>query len=226
MAKMKKKPAPLKKPAAKPKSPAKVVTQKVPAKPKPRPAPEAERRHEGHDCPRGACCLWRLGLFGAGEIQFKLDRPYPCPIGNTASGSGFLAGKLRGSGPPCDEPHGLIPEDSRINAAIHPIRRDDDLAYLCGTFTITDPNQKPIFEGNIDLMHRINTHHPPFGPDPCDRRDHLQGWLSGRGAENSRARGYLLRAMLVARTDPLDGGVRGYALGALNINGVIIKCKE
>ena len=72
----------------------------------------------------------------------------------------------------------------------------------------------------------MNTHHEPFGKDPCDRKDHLQGWLLGKGAPDTKAQGYLLRAMLVARTDPLNGGTAGYAIGRANIDDVILRCEE
>jgi hypothetical protein len=175
------------------------------------------------DLPSGHCCLWRLSLTGTGKIEFKLDKPYSCPTGDTARGSGFVEIKLDHTGLPCNEQK-LIPSGSHLNAAIHPVRRKDDLNYLYGTFVISDPNQKALFKGDIELMHRVDLFHKPFGSDPCDRRDHLQGWLVGAG--ENQAKGFLLRAALVARTDPLDQGQKGYAIGATNVDGVVIQCKE
>lgn len=186
--------------------------------------PKKEAAPARADCPRGDCCLWRLGLETKGRLEHKLGKPHECPAGETAFGTGALVlDPLKSDGPPCDDKHGLIPDGSKLNAAIHTTRRKDDVAHICGTFTITYQD-RPIFAGDIDLMHRVNTHHEPFGPDPCDRRDHLQGWLVGKGADDSKAKGHLLRAMLVARTDPLNGGANGYAIGRAYIDGVILRC--
>jgi hypothetical protein len=178
------------------------------------------------DCPRGECCLWRLALVGSGRLEHRLEKPHNFPTGETAQGSGFFELKpLKSAGLPCDEKHMLIPEGSQLNAAIHSIHRKDDLTHVCGTFNISLQG-KSIFEGEIELLHRVNTHYRPFGTDPCDAKQHLQGWLTGKGTDNSRAKGYLLRAMLVARTDPLQGGAKGYAVGDAHLNGVIIHCKQ
>ena len=178
------------------------------------------------DCPRGDCCMWRLGLETKGRLEHKLGRPHECPAGETAFGTGFLElDPLKSDGPPCDEKHGLIPDGSKLNAAIHTVHRKDDLAHICGTFIISYQD-KPIFTGDIDLMHRVNTHHDPFGKDPCDRKDHLQGWLLGKGAAREQGPG-LLAAGDAGRADrPADGGVAGYAIGRANIDGVILKCEE
>ena len=188
--------------------------------------PKREPAADRDDCPRGDCCLWRVGMETKGRLEHKLGKPHECPAGQTAFGTGFLElDPLKSDGPPCDEKHGLIPDGSKLNAAIHTVHRKDDLAHICGTFTISYQD-RPIFTGDIDLMHRVNTHHDPFGKDPCDRKDHLQGWLLGKGAAESKAQGYLLRAMLVARTDPRDGGVAGYAIGRANLDGVILRCEQ
>src|SRR5262245_19876992 len=92
------------------------------AKPKAGPKPATAAR-ERDDCPRGECCLWRLGLLGEGRIQHELGPPYPCQMGDTQFGTGYLELKVRTG--PCDEPHGLIPDGSKINAAIHTLRRED-----------------------------------------------------------------------------------------------------
>ena len=34
-----------------------------------------------------------------------------------------------------------------------------------------------------------------------------------------------VRAMLVARTTPLEGGAKGYTLSTTHVNGVIIRCE-
>ncbi len=187
---------------------------------------KTQAARERADCPQGECCLWRLGLLASGKLEHKLGMPHPCPTGETSQGSGFLELKpLKSAGPPCDEMHMLIPDGSQLNAAIHTVRRKDDLAHVCGTFKISFQD-KTIFEGEIELFHRINTHSAPFGPDPCDRRDHLQGWLQGKGTDTGAARDFLLCAMLVARTDPLNGGLDGYALGTTHLNGVIMRCRQ
>jgi hypothetical protein len=186
------------------------------------PAPPAVRT----ECPHGECCLWRLGLVTGGKLEHKLEKPHDCPTGEIAQGAGTLELKpLKSAGLPCDEKHMLIPDGSQLSAKIHTIHRKDDLAHICGTFTITF-EEKVIFEGDIELMHRVNTHWGLFGTDPCDRKEHLQGWLRGKGADTGRAKGYLVRAMLVARTDPRDGGAAGYAIGETHVNGVIIRCKQ
>jgi hypothetical protein len=178
------------------------------------------------DCPRGDCCLWRLGLEAAGKLEYKLGRPHECPTGETASGSGTLDLELKSAGPPCDESAQLIPKGSRLKATgLHVVRRKDDVAHVCGAFTIVD-GDKVVWSGEIELMHRVNTHHDPFGPDPCDRKDHLQGWLRGTRATEGVANGHLLRAMLVARTRPLEGDALGKAVGPAHIDGLILKCEQ
>jgi hypothetical protein len=178
------------------------------------------------ECPIGEeCCLWRVGLITGGKLDHKLENAHNCDTGETAQGAGSLELKpLNSSGGACDEQK-LIPNGSQLTAATHSIHRKDDLAHICGTFKITF-EEKAIFEGDIELFHRVNTHWRPFGPDPCDRKDHMQGWLRGKGAETGRAKGHLLRAMLVARTDPRDHGAAGYAIGETHIDGVIIRCKQ
>jgi len=174
------------------------------------------------DLPPGHCCLWRLSLTGP-EDRIQAGQAVQLSDGRHRAGSGFVEIKLEHAGLPCNEQK-LIPSGSHLNAAIHPVRRKDDLNYLYGTFVISDPNQKALFKGDIELMHRVDSFHKPFGSDPCDRRDHCRVWLVGAGEirrkDSCRAprwwRGQI----------PWTRGKKGYAIGATNVDGVVIQCKE
>lgn len=188
---------------------------------------EHDTAHVESSCPEGKCCLVRVGLRTHGEIKYEMHDSYECKIGMGASrGSGFMKlDPLKHTDRTCDESPVFIPEGAHLNAAIHPIRRDDDLNYLCGTFTIT-VGERPLFEGEIELIHRLNTHTDPFGAGPCDPADQLQGWLTGKGAADGPTQGLQLRTMIVAKTEPIEGGKSGYRIQLAHLNGVILECRQ
>jgi hypothetical protein len=175
--------------------------------------------------PEGKCCLWRLQKPGEGRLVHQLGDPYECKSGKTARGpvTRFQV-KLHLGNRTCDERPDLIPDGSRLVAKGNVIRRQDDLAHILGKFEIIRGQGPVVFVGYFEATQRLSVCHAPFGTDHCDPRDRLQGWLVGQG--EGPAKGFTLRALLTARTDPLDGGTNGYALGEASLDGVLVECHE
>jgi len=180
--------------------------------------------------PDGKCCLWRLSKVGKGQLDQRLGAAYPCKLGETARGAvRRLEVKLGTGDAHCEELPRLIPVGSWLVATdnvVHVIRRKDDLAHFSGSFRILSPDRRmTLFRGYLEAIQRISTHHNrPFGGDKCDPKDRLQGWLVGTG--DGAAKGFTLRALLIARTEPLSGGEKGYALPEVGLDGVLIECPE
>jgi hypothetical protein len=175
--------------------------------------------------PEGQCCLWRVQKLGEGRLVHRLGNPYECKNQPTARGplEEFRL-KLRTGGPPCDEQPPIIPDGSELVAKGNSIRRQDDFAHIIGRFTITAPQGSPLFAGYIEAIHRLSVCHKPFGNEPCDPRDRMQGWLVG--ASEGGATGRTLRAVLTVHTNPLMGGVNGYTLREASLDGVIVECHQ
>lgn len=182
--------------------------------------PVVTRRNE-HDCPQGGACLTRLGLTGKGEIKHELTVSAQCEM-PTAFGSGSMQLTLKPLDRPCHELGDELGPESLLAAAIHTQRREDDLAFLCGTFTLASSFGLILFEGSIDLMHRVNTHVQPFGNHQCNAENMLQGWLTGGRPGQAESGFPLLRAMIVARTQPVDSGKSGWRLELAHLNGVVL----
>jgi len=181
----------------------------------------------------GKCCLWRLGLTARGEISHNLGDVYKCPSPEgppipTRWGGGSMRLELASAGRKCDESQTIIPPGSTLNARLHTYRRADEFAVLFGEFWIKDPGMKDLFTGRVELVNKINSFPIPRGNEPCDRRDQMEGWLAGTGVKDTKADGYLLRAVFAARTDPGGDGEKmiRYAIGAANLDGALIVCKE
>ena len=77
------------------------------------------------------------------------------------------------------------------------ILRADGFAQFTGAFMIGNPAGSESFRGSIVLLDRIGTHQPPFGTEPCNERQHVEGWLIGRGSP--RFPNHTIRALIVAR---------------------------
>ncbi len=153
---------------------------------------------------RGNFCLWQVHKdFKKAFLSPKLDNPYPCgkekPI-DTQRGILKLGFELVSAGPPCDQDPTVIPDGSILTASGTVIRRADGLATFVSTgrgrFLIKSPIGVSLFTGFIALMVRIGTHHPPFGQEPCNLENHIEGWLVGLGVNELKA--ISLRALIVA----------------------------
>jgi hypothetical protein len=168
------------------------------------------------------CCMWQIHKKVEGGRKADLGTPYACPTGPTARGDTRFELKLATSGPPCDQDPPLVPDGSQLEASGNTILRADSFAHFVGSFTIRNPRGTILFQGSMEVIDRVGTHHPPFGQEPCNPTEHFEGWLVGRG---SRALpDVTLRALIVARShlrlEP--GPVSSEIVGTLN--GVLIKC--
>jgi hypothetical protein len=168
----------------------------------------------------GQCCLWQLEKRIDGERRASLDPPYGCDTGVTGRGGMKISLKIASAGLPCDQSD-LIPDGSRLDASGSLIRRADGFAHYIADFSITDPGGTVLFQGTLETIDRLGSHHLFFNSEPCNPQSHLEGWLVGRGT--SALPNHTLRALLVARgtvpsfTTPLTP-----MTGSLN--GVLIKC--
>ena len=168
----------------------------------------------------GNCCLWQVHKIANGD---RTVQPVP---GNICVGAPTQRGTVTvrfvdmiSAGPPCDQRPELIPNGSDLKANGVVIRRADGLASFTGMFTITSPANVVLFDGRIELMDRVGTHHPPLGPEPCNPENHVEGWLVGRG-EGALAN-YCLRALYVATGSLIPDKPASLKNGSLD--GVIVQ---
>lgn len=175
----------------------------------------------------GNFCLVQIHKdFKKAFLTPKLDSPYYCgrekPL-ETRRGILRVQIELVSAGLPCDQDPKLIPDGSILTASGIVIRRADGLAdftsYGRGRFLIKTLEGEALFNGFIELMVRIGTHHPPFGDEPCNLENHIEGWLVGLGV--TKLKEVCLRAFMVAtgtidlkETTPITKGT---------LNGVLIK---
>ena len=168
----------------------------------------------------GTCCLWQVEKRIDGERRASLDPPYGCDTGATGRGGMKMSVKITSAGLPCDQSD-LIPDGSRLDASGSLIRRADGFAHYIADFSITDPGGTVLFQGTLETIDRLGSHHLFFNCEACNPQSHLEGWLVGRGT--SALPNHTIRALLVARgtipsfTNPLTP-----MTGSLN--GVLIKC--
>ena len=142
-------------------------------------------------------CLWRVHKLVDGERNATPQQSYDC--GHVPMGSGWLtiSASLTSAGLPSDEWSDFLPDGSSLNGGGTIIRRRDGLADFSGMFTITSPTNAIIFSGIIELMDRVGTHHPPFGMEPYNPPNHIEGWLVGSDGPTPPSR-FSLRALFVA----------------------------
>jgi len=176
--------------------------------------------------PAGNCCLWRLHkkATGMNNRQVQYGPPYNCPTGQTKRGQTKIELTLSTEGRLCDQSLGVIPNNSRLEATGDTIRRADGFAHFSGKFVIKNPAGAELFQGTMDVIDRIGTHHAPYGAEACaeacNQFRHLEGWLEGRGSQ--QLPNHTLRALIVARADlPQNSG--SATLNA-SIDGTVIKC--
>ncbi len=171
--------------------------------------------------PTGNCCLWQIHKRANGKRTAVFGTPYQCATGQTARGDTRIKLTLNTEGPPCDQGTAIIPNGSILEASGNTIKRASGFAHFFGKFTIKNPAGAVLFEGTMEAIDRIGTHHPPFGTEACNRQNHLEGWLIGRGSNlfpNST-----LRALIVARAALPTPNIPTQAVSG-SIDGVFIKC--
>ena len=168
----------------------------------------------------GPCCMWQVEKRIDGERRAAFDPAYRCDTGVTERGGMKMSLKITSAGLPCDQSD-LIPDGSRLDASGSLIRRADGFAHYITEFSITDPGGTVLFEGTLETIDRLGSHHLFFNSEVCNPQSHLEGWLVGRGT--SALPNHTIRALLVARgtvpsvTTPLTPMVG-------SLNGVFIKC--
>lgn len=174
--------------------------------------------------PTGNCCLWQIHKKASGERIAQYGTPYNfCNSGQTVRGDMQIKLTLASEGVPCDQP-GInpIPNGSLLEARGKIIKRTDGFAHFLGDFIIKNAAGNVLFRGTLEAIDRIGTHHPgAFGTEACNRQNHFEGWLVGRGVppgfQNST-----LRALIVAQAKLPTGAVA--ASVSASIDGVLIQC--
>lgn len=144
-------------------------------------------------------CLMTVNKMGQGTRTSQMGAPYQCPTGPTRRGPVRLKITLRPEN--CDQTQNMIPPGSVLEADGQGIMRNDTFAYFTGKFRITNPAGVVIFTGEMDTVDRVSTHTPPLGPDKCDRREFLEGWLKGAG--QGPAAGFRISAPFAAKCAPM-----------------------
>lgn len=169
--------------------------------------------------PPGNCCLRRLHKRSTGIRQVQYGLPYQCDTGQTKRGQTTFRLPLS-SEMQCEQSQVPIPNGSVLEATGDTIRRFDGFAHFSGNFTIRNPAGAVLFQGTMDAIDRIGTHHAPFGAEVCNQGRHLEGWLTGRGS--ALLPNHLLRALIVARA--ILPPNNGQAAVSASIDGTVIKC--
>ncbi|MCI0393165.1 MAG: hypothetical protein MOB07_30915 [Acidobacteria bacterium] len=168
----------------------------------------------------GNCCLWQTQkkVEGARSIQF--GTPYNCDTGQTRRGATKIKLNLSTGGLPCDQNAALIPHGSLLEAQGNTISRKDNFAHFMGRVTIKSPTGALLFDGTMETIDRLGTHHSPFGAEACNPTSHLEGYLVARGAGGLA--NYTLRALIVLRGNLPTGSAPAGLSGS--IDGTLIKC--
>lgn len=171
----------------------------------------------------GNCCLTQLEkrVQGTRKVDFT-GVPYACPTGGTQRGVMKVEMQLVSPGGVCDPLLALIPNNSKLVATGHLIRRNDGFAHYIADFAILNPGGATLFKGTMETIDRMGTHHLFFGCEQCNPVSHFEGWIVGRGTAAATAN-FAIRAMIVSRgTVPSPAVVSTPMTGSLN--GTFIKC--
>ncbi len=171
----------------------------------------------------GNCCLTQLEkrVQGTRKIDFT-GSSYACPTGATQRGVMKVDMQLVSPGGVCDPLLALIPNNSKLVATGHVIRRNDGFAHYLADFAILNPAGATLFKGTMETIDRIGTHHLFFNCEQCNSPSHFEGWIVGRGTAAATAN-FTIRAMIVSRgTVPSPAVASTPMTGSLN--GTFIKC--
>ncbi|HEU4390421.1 MAG TPA: hypothetical protein VFV34_21635 [Blastocatellia bacterium] len=169
----------------------------------------------------GKCCLWQVEERVDGTREAHYDPPYTCDTGQTMRGDMRIKMTIKSAGLPCDQNAGLIPNNSTLEARGQVIRRVSNFAHFSGEFVIRNPGGTVLFNGYIETIDRMGSHHLFFNCEACNGASHFEGWLVGRGSP--ALPNHTLRAILVARgTVPSPTTASTPLTGS--INGTFLKC--
>jgi hypothetical protein len=186
------------------------------------------------EVPSKACCLWRFEKEAKGERTFaKPQLPSKCPNGkSTTQWPTKIVLRLAPGNKPCDETAAMVPNGSVIEAEGITIHRGDGVAHFHShKLVIRKPNGQVISaNGRMELLDRVNTRHSPFGQEPCNAPNHVEGWLVASwsagvaGEPTGQADTFTLRAQIVGVSPTpaeLHPGTVGFRAG---LDGVILDC--
>lgn len=167
----------------------------------------------------GNCCLWQTQKKVEGNRSIQFGTPYKCDTGQTRRGATQIKLKLSTGGLPCDQSAALIPTGSVLEAKGNTISRTDYFAHFMGRVAIKGPKGELLFDGTMETIDRLGTHHAPFGAEACNPTSHLEGYLVARGA--GALANYTLRALIVLRGGLPTGSAPAVLSGS--IDGTLIK---
>lgn len=179
----------------------------------------------GQTCPSIAnnyCLIQIHKQFTEGRRVGGIRASYTCSQMTTTRGTESLSLVLKSAGRPCDENPALIPDGSKLVVDTGGFfRRKDGLAHFCGTFFIQSGNTL-LYQGTLETLDRVGSHSGGPGLQPCEKcneKDHLEGWLVGRGMQRGADR--FLRALIVAHvTNRSEDGTQASLEGI--INGIVL----
>jgi hypothetical protein len=163
--------------------------------------------------------LWQIQKKVEGNRSIQFGTPYKCDTGQTRRGVAKIRLKLSTGGLPCDQNAALIPNGSVLEAKGNTISRTDNFAHFTGRVIIKSPAGALLFDGTMETIDRLGTHHAPFGAEACNPASHLEGYLVARGTGGLA--NYTLRALIVLRGSLPTGSTPAGLSG--NIDGTLIK---
>src|SRR5262245_5493294 len=167
----------------------------------------------------GNCCLWQTQKNVEGSRSIQFGTTYTCGTGQTRRGATKIKLILSSGGLPCDQSGALIPAGSVLEAQGNTISRTDSFAHFMGRVVIRSPKGELLFDGTMETIDRLGTHHAPFSAEACNPASHLEGYLVARGA--GALANYTLRAMIALRGRLPIGSAAAGLSG--NIDGTLIK---
>lgn len=169
-------------------------------------------------------CIFRVnrsfdGTFEGSDPEAK----YRCDEIGTARFNAELTWRITAS-PGCDESDKLLPSGF-LSARGETFLRDDGFAHYLGRFTIVKKGfglpDVPMFSGIVELIGRSGSHQA-LG-EACDEKEHVEGWLIGRGIAGGPAEKYALRVAVVGQST-LEPGIHAFPNSAVNrLTGTLIR---
>jgi hypothetical protein len=185
------------------------------------------------EVPSKPCCLFRFEKEAAGERTFeKPQLASNCPGGKgTEQWATKIVLRLAPGNKPCDETAAFVPNGSVVEAEGVTIHRGDGVAHFHSLkLILRKPNGQVLsVNGCMELLDKVNTRHPPFGQEPCNTKDHVEGWLVASwtegvaGEPKGKADTFTLRAQIVG-TSPTPAEMRAGTVGfKASIDGVVLE---
>lgn len=161
-------------------------------------------------------CIFRVNRSFDGTFEGRdPEAKYRCDEQGTARFNAEVTWRITAS-PGCDESDKLLPTGF-LTSRGETFLRDDGFAHYLGHFVIVYKEfgqpDVPMFDGILELIGRIGSHQA-LG-EACDAREHVEGWLIGRGIAGGPAEKYMLRVVVVGEAT-LAPGLHVFANAAVN----------